>query len=64
MSNVRIVRDYPHPPQKVWRTLTDPALVALWAMRPWKRGPGASPGGGRSYKNALRSPNDASRLAA
>jgi len=34
MNNVRIVRDYPHPPQKVWRALTDPALVALWAMRP------------------------------
>ena len=34
MSNVRIVRDYPHPPQKVWRALTDPALIALWAMRP------------------------------
>ena len=34
MSNVRIVRDYPHAPQKVWRALTDPALIALWAMRP------------------------------
>ena len=34
MSSVRIVRDYPHPPQKVWRALTDPALIALWAMRP------------------------------
>lgn len=34
MSSVRIVRDYPHPPQKVWRALTDPALIKLWAMRP------------------------------
>jgi uncharacterized protein YndB with AHSA1/START domain len=34
MSAVRIVRDYPHPPEKVWRALTDPALIALWAMRP------------------------------
>ncbi|HEY1958598.1 MAG TPA: SRPBCC domain-containing protein [Polyangiaceae bacterium] len=34
MSEIRIVRDYPHAPAKVWRALTDPALVALWAMRP------------------------------
>ena len=34
MSDIRIVRDYPHPPEKVWRALTDPALIALWAMRP------------------------------
>jgi uncharacterized protein YndB with AHSA1/START domain len=34
MSDIRIVRDYPHPPAKVWRTLTDPALMALWGMRP------------------------------
>ena len=34
MSDIRIVRDYPHPPAKVWRALTDPALIALWAMRP------------------------------
>ena len=34
MSDVRIVRDYPHPPAKVWRALTDPALIALWGMRP------------------------------
>src|ERR1700678_2325486 len=30
MSEIRIVRDYPHPPEKVWRALTDPALVPLW----------------------------------
>ena len=34
MSDIRIVRDYPHSPAKVWRALTDPALIALWAMRP------------------------------
>jgi uncharacterized protein YndB with AHSA1/START domain len=34
MSDIRIVRDYPHPPSKVWRALTVPALMALWAMRP------------------------------
>lgn len=34
MTGVRIVRDYPHAPEKVWRALTDPALIALWAMRP------------------------------
>lgn len=34
MSAVRIVRDYPHSPAKVWRVLTEPALMALWSMRP------------------------------
>ena len=34
MTDIRIVRDYPHPPAKVWRALTDPALMALWGMRP------------------------------
>lgn len=34
MRDIRIVRDYPHSPRKVWRALTDPALIALWAMRP------------------------------
>jgi uncharacterized protein YndB with AHSA1/START domain len=34
MTAVRIVRDYPHSPAKVWRALTDPALIALWGMRP------------------------------
>ncbi len=34
MTAVRVVRHYPHPPEKVWRALTDPALIALWAMRP------------------------------
>ncbi|MGW5480805.1 SRPBCC family protein [Streptomyces sp. NPDC004008] len=30
MSEFRIVCDYPHPVAKVWRALTDPALVPLW----------------------------------
>ena len=30
MSHYRIVQDYPHPPHKVWRALTDPALVPRW----------------------------------
>ena len=34
MTEIRVVRDYPHPIAKVWRTLTDPQLLALWSMRP------------------------------
>ena len=34
MTDIRITRDYPHAPAKVWRALTDPALIARWAMRP------------------------------
>jgi uncharacterized protein YndB with AHSA1/START domain len=30
MSDYRIVNDYPHSPAKVWRALTDPALIPLW----------------------------------
>ncbi len=30
MTDIRIVRDYPHPVVKVWRAVTDPALVPLW----------------------------------
>ena len=33
-SDIRITRDYPHAPAKVWRALTEPALMALWGMRP------------------------------
>lgn len=30
VSEFRIVNDYLHPPAKVWRVLTDPALIPLW----------------------------------
>jgi uncharacterized protein YndB with AHSA1/START domain len=30
MTEIHIVRDYPHPPAKVWRAVTDPELVQLW----------------------------------
>jgi len=30
MSDIHIVRDYPHSPAKVWRAVTDPALIPLW----------------------------------
>jgi len=30
MSEIYIVRDYPHSPAKVWRAVTDPALIPLW----------------------------------
>jgi uncharacterized protein YndB with AHSA1/START domain len=34
MTDIRVVREYSHPPTKVWRALTDPSLMALWGMRP------------------------------
>ena len=34
MTNIRIVREFPHPPTKVWRALTEPSLMARWGMRP------------------------------
>ena len=34
MTDIRIVRDYPHPPEKVWRALTEPPLMKRWGMRP------------------------------
>jgi uncharacterized protein YndB with AHSA1/START domain len=30
MSEIRIVREYPQPPEKVWRAVTDPELIPLW----------------------------------
>lgn len=30
MSAIRIVRDYPHSPEKVWRAITDPELIPRW----------------------------------
>ncbi|HEY6786112.1 MAG TPA: SRPBCC domain-containing protein [Trebonia sp.] len=32
MTGFRIVRDYPHPQAKVWRAVTDPALIPLWTV--------------------------------
>jgi len=32
MTEIRIVRDYPHPPTRVWRAVTDPDLVARWTV--------------------------------
>ena len=29
MADIHIVRDYPHPPAKVWRAVTDPDLIPL-----------------------------------
>jgi uncharacterized protein YndB with AHSA1/START domain len=34
MSDIRIVREYPHPRARVWRALVDPALISRWMMRP------------------------------
>ncbi|WP_437523976.1 SRPBCC domain-containing protein [Sorangium sp. So ce726] len=31
--DLRITREYPHPPELVWRALTDPALIAEWLMQ-------------------------------
>jgi uncharacterized protein YndB with AHSA1/START domain len=30
VTDIHIVRDYPHIPAKVWRAVTDPALIPLW----------------------------------
>jgi uncharacterized protein YndB with AHSA1/START domain len=30
MTDIHIVRDYPYPPAKVWRAVTDPDLIPLW----------------------------------
>jgi uncharacterized protein YndB with AHSA1/START domain len=30
VSAIRLVKDYPHSPEKVWRAVTDPALIPLW----------------------------------
>ncbi len=32
MSDVRLERVYPHPPERVWRALTDPQALAEWLM--------------------------------
>jgi uncharacterized protein YndB with AHSA1/START domain len=41
MTDIHIVRDYPHPPGKVWRAVTDPELIPLWTAT----GQGARPVG-------------------
>lgn len=41
MSAIHIVRDYPHPPRKVWRAVTDPELIPRWTAT----GAGARPEG-------------------
>ena len=30
VTDIHIVCDYPHPPAKVWRAVTDPDLIPLW----------------------------------
>ena len=32
MPSIRIVRDYPHSPAKVWRAVTDPEIIPLWTV--------------------------------
>ena len=41
MTDIHIVRDYPHPPAKVWHAVTDPELIPLWTAT----GQGARPVG-------------------
>jgi uncharacterized protein YndB with AHSA1/START domain len=48
MSDIRLVREYPQSPAKVWRALTDPALMALWMME--ARPEGFSPTVGTRFK--------------
>lgn len=33
-SDIRLIREYRQPPARVWRVLTDPALMAVWGSRP------------------------------
>jgi uncharacterized protein YndB with AHSA1/START domain len=30
VSAIHLVKNYPHSPEKVWRAVTDPALIPLW----------------------------------
>ena len=41
MSDIRIIRDYPQAPGKVWRAVTDPELIPQWTAT----GQGARPVG-------------------
>ena len=47
MSAIRHERIYPHPPEAVWRGLTDPALIERWLLPNDFR---AEPGAGFSFK--------------
>jgi len=31
-KSIRVEYDLPHPPEKVWRALTEPALLSAWLM--------------------------------
>jgi uncharacterized protein YndB with AHSA1/START domain len=51
VSDIRIVRDYPHPPAKVWRAVTDPALIPLWtATGAGGRADGFTPTAGSKFQ--------------
>jgi uncharacterized protein YndB with AHSA1/START domain len=32
MSNIHLMYDYPHSPEKLWRILTEPAFMERWAL--------------------------------
>ncbi len=51
MSEIRIVRDYPHPPGQVWRALTDPDLIPRWtATGAGGRAEGFTPAVGTKFR--------------
>ena len=33
LRSVIVEKEFPHPPEKVWRALTDSSLIAQWLMR-------------------------------
>ena len=33
LRSVVVERDFPHPPEKLWRALTQPHLIAEWLMK-------------------------------
>jgi uncharacterized protein YndB with AHSA1/START domain len=33
-TEIHLTRTYPHPRAKVWRAITEPALMAQWLMKP------------------------------
>lgn len=45
-TEIHLTRAYPHPRSKVWRAITEPALVEKWLMRP----EGLSPTVGTKFK--------------